>query len=305
MSYAYEVFGIKETRHDIWMQDLLLAGTAGATFNSDRMYEIAASSFVKDNGFAGYYMLLWCKYNNVPISDIFRLGQRVAIQNNDYGTVDDYILIGLDSNSAHFASSTFIGYMPVLEPNSTHHDGDMNNTLIAKWLKAETPNWSDSIVPTISGLGAIVAEYGYAHGLPEEFKDILKSNTSSSKVVYPVVADTPYYFHNTWMPLGVKNVFGNTSIYLAKRMKVTDPKVKIGAHSWGTVVPASNTESNSYPTRCPFWSETTYFIGSLEDVNTNQVTNMNNDVKTSLPETSFPSMTSFSTPQFAVFSVNF
>lgn len=306
MSYAHEIFGVKETRYDIWKQDLMLAGTASTTFNSDRMQEIASSAFVKDDGFAGYYMLLWCKYNNIPLNQVMRVGQKVAVQNNDYGTVDNYVLVTLTDSLAYFVSEYFVAYMPTILQNSTHYDGNPNNSLIGAWLKAENPNWHPMVAPTAKSLGAIVADYGYMHGIPEELKDILKQNKSQPTYVYPIIHDTPYFLWNDWYPLGVTNKFGPTSIRMAKIISngnLSD-KMKLGNAFWSVMLPTKSTEGMAYPTYGPTWLEKPYCVGSLEQIQTLKVQNLSTGTVENIATNSLPSFV-YSTPHLARFTIEY
>lgn len=309
MSYAHEIFGVRETRHDMWMQDLLLAGTSSATFNSDRMREIAASPFIKDNGWAGYYLLLWCKYNNVPLKDMMRVGQKVAIRNSDYGTVDNYILVTINGTVAHFASAGFVCHMPTLPTGSTHYDGVADNTLIGAWLKSTVPNWHPNETPAAEGkgIGSVVAEYGYMHGLPEEFKDLLNQNTSQPKYFYPVINDTPYYLYNDWYKLGVRNAFSETGVYIAKKMVVNSlpAKIRVGGTYWSVVLPSGSTQNNAYPLLGPTWLEDPAFIASTTEANAVSYRDLKSNAVVSLPSTSsFPSLARYSSPHLARFTVD-
>lgn len=309
MSYAHEIFSIKENRNQIWMQDLLLAGITGATFNSDRMLEVAASPFIKDNGVAGYYMLLWCKYNNVKLSDMFKIGQKVTVKNSDYGTADNYILVDIDTTTARFVSEKYVAYMPAISPNATYYDGVMSNTVIQSWLKAETPNWFSGITPSTTGLGAIVAEYGYAHGIPVELKEILQRNTTQPKFFYPVVSDEPYFLYNTWYKLGIKNSFGYTAMYLIRTVNptyYTDAKLKIGQMYRTIIMPMATTQNNTQPLLAPCWLENNdpYLIGSLSDVNDGKVKNLYTNEQVTMPSSSLPKLTD-TVPQMAIFAVEF
>lgn len=304
MSYAHEIFGVRETRHDIWMQDLLLAGTSSATFNSDRMREIAASPFVKDNGWAGYYLLLWCKYNNVSIKDIFQIGQNVAIRNIDYGTVDNYVLVSVSDTVANFVSSCFVGFMPTLPATATHYDGVDGNTIIGQWLRGETPNWCSTVAPAASGLGALTATYAYGHGIPEELKDILKQNKSWPTYFYPVMSDEPYFLYNSWYKLGVRNVFGNTAIHTAKILTNNnlDAKFKIGRAYWSVILPMNSTETNAYPLLGPSWLEKPSNIGSISEVNALSYKDLDQNIVVQLASASLPSFTA-NTTHLARFTV--
>lgn len=269
MSYAHEIFGVRETRHDIWMQDLLIAGTASTTFNSDRMREIAASPFVKDNGFAGYYMVLWCKYNNVPLNEIMRVGQRLTLTNSDYGTTDDYILTSISTTAAHFLSARYVAYMPAIPTDSTYYDGNWQNSYIGAWLKAETPNWHSAMAAGATGMSAMIGEYGYSHGIPEEFRDILAQNTANPAFVHPFISDEPFTLYNTGYTLGVRNEFGNTAIKTAKIVTngKLDSKIRIGGAFWSAILPTGSTETNASPQHGSAWLETPTQIASLANTN--------------------------------------
>lgn len=304
MSYAHEIFGVKGTRYDIWTQDLLLAGTASATFNSDRMREIAASPFVKDDGFAGYYLLLWCKYNNIPLNEIMRVGQKVAITNNDYGTVDYYILVTVNSSMLHFVSANFVGFMPTLVPGSTYYDGDPDHSLIGMWYKSESPNWCGSVTTGLTGVNALVANYAYGHGVPEELKDILKQNVSQPKHFYPVINDTPYFLYNDWYPLGVRNTFGNTAIHLSKMHNTPmGSNVRLGAPCWSVVLPAGSTEHNTYPQLGPTWLETPHSVATITEINSLTIRNLSDNVTYTTTIDNVPNMTVYNTPHLARFTV--
>lgn len=306
MSYAHEIFGVKETRYDIWKQDLMLAGTSSATFNSDRMREIASSAFVKDDGFAGYYMLLWCKYNNVPLSEVMRVGQKVAIQNNDYGTVDNYVLNYIDSTAAYFVSANFVGYMPTLVSESTFYDGNSANTVIGSWLKAETPNWHASIVPSANGVGALVGDYGYMHGLPEEFKDILKQNATMAKCPWPLIDNDAAFLYNDYYKLGVRNTFGPTAIHTAKIISNGNlaSNMKLGSPFWCVLVPESSTQNNAYPLVGATWHQGANGVSSLAQANALQVQTLPGTTVSTLTLSSFPKLNA-STPHFARFAVEY
>lgn len=307
MSYAHEIFGIKENRNQLWMQDLLHAGVSSVTFNSDRMLEIASSPFFKENGVAGYYMLLWCGYNNVSLKKFFKSGQKVTVQNSDYGTADTYILTGIDT-SAQFVSEKYIAYMSTIAPGSEYYDGNVNNTVIQSWLAAETPNWFSGITSDTTGLGVIVNAYGYAHGLPTELKELLKRNTVQPKKFYPVINNEPYFLYNTWYGLGVKNEVGYTAMRLIRMANPTyysDPKFSIG-HTLSTIImPTSTTQNNAHPLLAPCWLENTdpYLVGSLENVNNSQVKNLKTNELVTMPTESLPKLTDM-VPQLARFSLD-
>lgn len=305
MSYAHEIFGVRETRHDIWMQDLLLAGTASTTFNSDRMREIAASPFVKDNGWAGYYLLLWCKYNNVPLNEIMRVGQRVSIRNADYGTVDIYILNSMSATAAYFVSANYIAYMPVLSSDKTYYDGIRDNTFIGAWLKADTPNWYNGINSGATGVSAMVAAYGYSHGIPEEFKDVLNRNVSEPKNVNPFVLDDPYYLYRTCYKLGVRNEFGPTSVQTAKIIldgNLPD-KIYIGGPFWSAFIPASSTQSNSNPLVGATWSEKPHVMATLADALATKFMNLDTNTAVESVSAAFPILNNSYCGHLARFSV--
>lgn len=309
MSYAHEIFGIKENRNQLWMQDLLLAGVTSSTFNSDRMLEIAASPFVKENGIAGYYLLLWCSYNNVKLSNIFQIGQKVTVKNSDYGTADNYILVEIDTATAYFASEKYVAYMPAIDPSATYYDGVITNTVIQSWLKAETPNWFAGITPSASGLGALVAEYGYAHGIPVELKEILQRNTVQPKFFYPVISDEPYFLYNSWYKLGVKNAFGYTAMHIIRMLDpsyYTDPKLKIGQMFHTIIIPTASTQNNVKPLFAPCWLENDVpcMVGSLENVNDMKVKNLETNEAVTMLASSFPQL-NHTVPQIARFAVEF
>ena len=305
MSYAHEIFGVRETRHDIWMQDLLLAGTSSATFNSDRLREIAASPFVKDNGWAGYYMLLWCKYNNVPLNEIMRVGQKVAIRNSDYGTVDNYILNSMSATAAYFASANYIAYMPVLSSDKEYYDGIRDNTFIGAWLKAETPNWYSGINSVFTGVSLMVVAYGYSHGLPEEFKDLLKRNTSEPKNVNPFVLDDPYYLYRTCYSLGVRNEFGTTAIETAKIILDGNlsAKIRVGGAFWSAFIPTSSTQGNPNPLVGATWSEKPHIMATLTDALGTQFMNLDTNTVVESVTSAFPVLNNSYCGHLARFSV--
>lgn len=307
MSYAHEIFGIRETRHDMWMQDLLIAGTSSATFNSDRMREIAASPFVKDNGWAGYYLLLWCKYNNVPLNEVMRVGQKVAIRNSDYGTVDNYILTSMSDGACYFSSQGYITYMPALTSDATYYDGNPSNTLIGTWLRAETPNWHSAIASGSTGLNAVVAEYGYSHGLPDEFKDVLKRNITQPKYVNPISHDEPYYLYNTAYKLGVRNEFAPTGVHIAKIFfnNVLPDKVGIGKPFWSVILPVSATKDMTYPLLGPTWSEKPHVMASLVNVNNMKLKNLDTNTYVDGSVGSYPNMATSNVGHLARFSVEY
>lgn len=266
MSYAHEIFGVRETRHDIWMQDLLLAGTSSATFNSDRMLEIASSPFVKDNGWAGFYLILWCKYNNVPLNEVLRVGQKVAIRNSDYGTVDNYILIRILSGKATFVSENFIGYMPTLSSAATHYDGIAANTFCGAWLQAETPNWFDKTT-MVGNTHKLIEEYGYSHGISEEFKEILSQNAVAyERCVNPYINDNPKDLYE-YTKLGMVNAPGATGIYSARLCGLTPLSAARGKKAWALVLPTSSTSGNAVPLAAPFWSYTMEHFADITAVN--------------------------------------
>lgn len=304
MSYAHEIFGVRETRHDIWMQDLLLAGTSSAVFNSDRMKEIAASPFVKENGWAGYYMLLWCKYHNVPLKDTMRVGQRLTLRNSDYGTTDDYIITSISDTAAHFVSAGYVAYMPAIPTTATYYDGDWQNTLIGAWLKGETPNWHDSQPAGAKGMAALIAEYGYSHGIPEEFKDILAQNTANPKFVHPFIEDEPFTLYNNGYRLGVRNEFSSTGVYTAKIYTdggLGGGKIRIGGAFWSAILPESSTASDTKPLYGSAWLEGPAYIASRDNANNGLYTNLegNGTQSATIPSLVAP------TGQLARFAVEF
>lgn len=306
MSYAHEIFGVKETRYDIWKQDLMIAGTASAVFNSERMRELAASAFVKEDGFVGYYMLLWCKYNNVPLNELMRVGQKVAIQNSDYGTVDMYVLNSMSATAAYFASTHYIAYMPILAPTATYYDGNFYNTIIGSWLKAETPNWYSGITSGSKGMSALVAEYGYSHGLPEEFKDVLKRNVNERQFVNPFVVDDPSYLYRDGWSIGIRNEFGPTAIHTAKIVldDVLPEKVRMGASFWTAFIPQASTQNNAYPLIGATWSEKPHVMATLDNANNLKFKNLDTNTFVDGTVGSYPNLATSNVGHLARFSVD-
>lgn len=251
MSYAEHIFGVKEARIEMWVQDLMIAGTASATFNSDRMLEISESVFARDNGIAGYYLLLWCKYRGINLATVFRVGQKIAVPNRDYGTVDTYVLAEIRDTFAYFVSTNYMYYGVAISPNNfTHYDGVVDNTVVGAWLSAETPNWYTAIDYQFTNDGGyyfkLNQEYGYAHGVPDELKDILKQNVLQAKTFTPVISDNPRGIIKCALEGGATLKPSQTALHLLNKCG-KDEGITYNRNYWAVSIPILSTENNAIP----------------------------------------------------------
>jgi hypothetical protein len=260
MSYAEHIFGTKENRIEMWVQDLMLAGTASATFNSDRMLEISESVFARDNGIAGYYLLLWCKYRGINLATAFRVGQKIAVPNRDYGTVDTYVLAEIRDTFAYFVSANYMYYGVAISPNNfKYYDGIVGNTVVGAWLSAETPNWYTGIdypfVVSSEYYSKLNQQYGYAHGVPDELKDILKQNVSQAKTFTPVLSDNPIGIIKCALENGATLKPSQTALYLLNKCG-NDEGITYNRNYWSVSIPTSSTQNNAIPAAGGYFTKT-------------------------------------------------
>lgn len=291
MSYAEHIFGVKEARIEMWVQDLMLAGTASATFNSDRMLELSESVFARDNGIAGYYLLLWCKQRGVNLATAFRVGQKVAVPNRDYGTVDTYILAEIRDTMAYFVSANYMYYGAAISPNDfTHYDGNIGNTVVGAWLGSETPNWYIRIdYPFVNDGGyysKLNQQYGYAHGVPDELKDILKQNVSQSKTFTPVISNSPGGIIKSAIDNGATLKPSQTALYLLNKCG-NSLNITYDRNYWSVSFPSGSTENNAIPAAGGYFAK-----NNSGRVFAADVTDMNSGVYSGSPSYSIRGITS-------------
>lgn len=203
MSYAEQYFGVKQNQILQYADNLAFFGKDSYVYKNEKMMlEIINNELALTNTVAAFYCYIWAKENGYVVSDLFKVGLKISIYNQDYETTYDFVLYKFNEDgSADFVNSEVM----FASPMSTATDGleilNLENYDIVQFLNGGE-NWRNDWAKTTDipatvdkNTGNYVLQNykhlkGFLNGIEEEAKENLKSFKDDKNIYFtPISAE--------------------------------------------------------------------------------------------------------------------
>jgi hypothetical protein len=260
MSYAEQLFGVKENRAIEFATDLAWFGTNSVVYNdTEMMQEVLECPEAQKNPIANYYIYKYVREHGLDVQTYIPLGFKIGMYNKDYGFVINFMLFSYESGYCKFISDYSAGPFGLSwSPVGTNGSTILNmedytfiqffNGSIKEWHK----EWNEFYAPVDHDYymdKIMITMPGFLHGFSEDVKEDLKpikSNIGSKNLktyfCFPTTAElntiinTMNGIYNAGTTLNVVTALGRVheSPYykrMAKRFTEQGIKLNLGSNA--------------------------------------------------------------------------
>lgn len=189
MSYAEQLYGVRENEALSYVTDLAWFGTDSYVFRND---ELMARLFNSRTGMlnpvSNFYIVKWLRQKGYSLSDYLSIGFTVALYNSDLGVNLYFVLYSFNNDgTANWISRNSYFLLPLTAVDLDGDCGswlDMEDYTFVQYLNGTTVDWTRDMseyVPAMANANKGTFNYyvysklpGFLHGLPGDATTILK-----------------------------------------------------------------------------------------------------------------------------------